>query len=164
MKANKSKEVLKTLKSELSKLSNIELETLEKLIGELKDHPVKSRNELSVEEKVTKIIQEIGVPAHIKGYHYIREAIIIVVDRPEIINSVTKELYPMVAEKNDSTPSRVERSIRHAIEIAWNRGNIDFINSIFGYKTNSQKKKPTNSEFIALISDMIILETKKSTS
>jgi len=138
------------------------LETLAKRMWELKDDPIKNMKDLNLEEKVTRILHELGVPAHIRGYHYMREAIITVVAQPEIINFVTKELYPMIAKKTDTTPSRVERAIRHAIEVAWNRGNIDFIDSIFGHTINGQKGKPTNSEFIALIADMIRLEAKKT--
>lgn len=115
--------------------------------------------EKEFEEKITKVIQEIGIPAHIKGYLYLRESINIVIDDIEYLGAVTKELYPAVAEKFNTTPSRVERAIRHAIEVAWNRGNIETINKIFGYTINNNKGKPTNSEFIALISDKLRLES-----
>jgi two-component system response regulator (stage 0 sporulation protein A) len=115
-------------------------------------------NENNMETKITKIIQEIGVPAHIKGYLYLREAIHMVIDDMDYLGAVTKELYPSVAEKFNTTPSRVERAIRHAIEVAWNRGKIDTIDKIFGYTVNNNKGKPTNSEFIALIADKIRLE------
>ena len=107
---------------------------------------------------VTDIIHQIGVPAHIKGYHYLREAIISSVNDKEMLESVTKLLYPAVAKKFATTPSRVERAIRHAIEIAWDRGDIDTLNSFFGYTINTGKGKPTNSEFIALITDKIRLK------
>lgn len=109
---------------------------------------------------VTDIIHQIGVPAHIKGYHYLREAIICSVNDKEMLESVTKLLYPSVAKKFSTTPSRVERAIRHAIEIAWDRGDIDTLNSFFGYTVNTGKGKPTNSEFIALITDKICLKFK----
>lgn len=111
---------------------------------------------------VTDIIHQIGVPAHIKGYHYLREAIICCVNDKEMLESVTKLLYPAVAKKFSTTPSRVERAIRHAIEIAWDRGDIDTLNSFFGYTVNTGKGKPTNSEFIALITDKICLKFKAS--
>ena len=109
---------------------------------------------------VTDIIHRIGVPAHIKGYHYLREAIILCVGDPELLESVTKLLYPAVAKRFSTTPSRVERAIRHAIEIAWDRGDIETLNSYFGYTVNTGKGKPTNSEFIALITDKITLKFK----
>lgn len=118
--------------------------------------------ERDIETKITKIIQEIGVPAHIKGYLYLREAINMVVDDMDYLGAVTKELYPGVAEKFNTTASRVERAIRHAIEVAWNRGKIDTINSIFGYTVSNNKGKPTNSEFIALIADKLRLENEES--
>lgn len=117
-----------------------------------------SQNELEV--KVTEIIHEIGVPAHIKGYQYLRSSIIMAVNDMDILNSITKQLYPSIAKEHVTTPSRVERAIRHAIEVAWGRGKTDTINELFGYSINSGKVKPTNSEFIALIADKIRLETK----
>lgn len=114
--------------------------------------------ERDLETKITKIIQEIGVPAHIKGYSYIREAITMVIDDMDYLGAVTKELYPAVAHKFNTTPSRVERAIRHAIEVAWNRGKIETLDKIFGYTVSNAKGKPTNSEFIALISDKLRLE------
>lgn len=116
--------------------------------------------EKDIESKITKIIQEIGVPAHIKGYLYLREAINMVVEDMDYLGAVTKELYPGVAEKFNTTASRVERAIRHAIEVAWNRGKIDTIDKIFGYTVNNHKGKPTNSEFIALIADKLRLENE----
>lgn len=109
---------------------------------------------------VTDIIHRIGVPAHIKGYHYLREAIILSVGDKEMLESVTKLLYPAVAKHFSTTPSRVERAIRHAIEIAWDRGDLDILNSFFGYTISTGKGKPTNSEFIALITDKICLKYK----
>lgn len=114
----------------------------------------------SLESMVTEIIHEIGVPAHIKGYQYIREAIQIAVADSEAINAVTKILYPAVAKRFSTTPSRVERAIRHAIEVAWDRGDIETLQKYFGYTVSNIKGKPTNSEFIALIADMIQLRMK----
>lgn len=114
----------------------------------------------NLENDVTSIIHEIGVPAHIKGYQYLRDAIIMAIENREVINSITKVLYPTIAKMNETTPSRVERAIRHAIEVAWSRGKMDTINELFGYTINTGKGKPTNSEFIALISDKMRLEYK----
>jgi two-component system response regulator (stage 0 sporulation protein A) len=107
---------------------------------------------------VTDIIHQLGVPAHVKGYHYLREAIVSSITDKSLLESVTKKLYPYVAQKFSTTPSRVERAIRHAIEIAWDRGNLDTINSFFGYTVNTCKGKPTNSEFIALVTDKLRLK------
>lgn len=115
-----------------------------------------------LELMVTEIIHQIGVPAHIKGYHYLREAIILSIKNSEIINSVTKLLYPTVAKNHGTTSSRVERAIRHAIEVAWDRGDIDVLNSYFGYTIQNDRGKPTNSEFIAMISDKLRLRLKIS--
>ncbi len=117
-------------------------------------------NELEI--MVTEIMHQIGVPAHIKGYHYLRESIILSVKNSEIINSVTKLLYPTIAKSHATTASRVERAIRHAIEVAWDRGDIDVLNSYFGYTIQNQRGKPTNSEFIAMISDKLRLKLKIS--
>lgn len=113
-----------------------------------------------LETQVTKIIHQIGVPAHIKGYQYLRTAIIMTIADNDIINSVTKILYPSVAKKYATTSSRVERAIRHAIEVAWDRGDLDVLNSIFGYTVQNSRGKPTNSEFIALIADNLRLHNK----
>ena len=115
-----------------------------------------------LEYMITEILHQIGVPAHIKGYHYLRESIILSVKDKEIINSVTKILYPTVAKKYQTTSSRVERAIRHAIEVAWDRGDIDVLNSYFGYTINNDRGKPTNSEFIAMIADKLRLRMKAS--
>ena len=115
-----------------------------------------------LEEMVTAIIHEVGVPAHIKGYQYVREAIMITVEDMEVINSVTKILYPEVAKRYHTTPSRVERAIRHAIEVAWDRGDIETLQRFFGYTVSNIKGKPTNSEFIAMISDRIRLRVKSN--
>ena len=114
-----------------------------------------------IDAMVTEIIHEIGVPAHIKGYQYIREAIILTVGDMELINAVTKALYPMVAKRFSTTPSRVERAIRHAIEVAWDRGDIEVLQKYFGYTVSGIKGKPTNSEFIALIADRLQLRIKE---
>ena len=113
-----------------------------------------------LEELVTSIIHEVGVPAHIKGYQYVREAIMITVEDMDVINSVTKILYPEVAKRYHTTPSRVERAIRHAIEVAWDRGDLETLQKFFGYTVSNTKGKPTNSEFIAMISDRIRLKMK----
>lgn len=112
----------------------------------------------NLEARITNIIHEIGVPAHIKGYVYLREAIAMVIEDMELLGAVTKELYPNIATKFNTTPSRVERAIRHAIEVAWTRGKIDTIDKIFGYTVNTNKGKPTNSEFIAMVADKLRLE------
>ena len=112
----------------------------------------------NMEIVVTDVIHQLGVPAHIKGYHYLREAILSSIEAPELLESVTKLLYPTVAKRFDTTSSRVERAIRHAIEIAWDRGNLDTLNAFFGYTVNTCKGKPTNSEFIALITDKLRLQ------
>lgn len=114
----------------------------------------------SLEADVTNIIHEIGIPAHIKGYHYLREAIMMVVEEVDLLGSVTKVLYPRIAERFDTTSSRVERAIRHAIEVAWSRNNIETIKKFFGYTINTERGKPTNSEFIALVADRLRLYGK----
>ena len=118
-------------------------------------HPVELKN------LVTSVIHEIGVPAHIKGYQYLREAIMIAVDDMDVINAVTKVLYPEVAKRFNTTPSRVERAIRHAIEVAWDRGDLETLQKYFGYTVSNAKGKPTNSEFIAMIADRLVLEQRK---
>lgn len=111
-----------------------------------------------IEEKITNIFITVGIPAHIKGYQFLREAIKLAIENPEIINSITKQLYPAIAEKFETSASKVERAIRHAIEVAWNRGKIENINSIFGLRVYSSNEKPTNGEFIALVADKMIIE------
>jgi two-component system response regulator (stage 0 sporulation protein A) len=113
-----------------------------------------------LEQEITDIIHEIGVPAHIKGYMYLREAITMVVNDMELLSAVTKELYPSIAKKYNTTASRVERAIRHAIEVAWSRGQVETINNIFGYTINNGKGKPTNSEFIAMVADKLRLKNR----
>ena len=117
-----------------------------------------SDNELEL--MITEIIHQIGVPAHIKGYHYLREAIMLSIKNEEVINSITKLLYPTVAKKFSTTSSRVERAIRHAIEVAWDRGDLDVLNAYFGFTINNDRGKPTNSEFIAMIADKIRLRIR----
>ncbi len=122
---------------------------------------VASASEKTLEEVITEMIHDVGVPAHIKGYQYLREAILMSVEDMDMLNSVTKILYPEVAKKYKTTPSRVERAIRHAIEVAWSRGKVDTIEEMFGYTISQGKGKPTNSEFIALITDKIRMEQQK---
>ena len=121
---------------------------------------VPGRENGDLEAQVTKIIHQIGVPAHIKGYQYLRTAIIMTINNPDVINSVTKVLYPTVAKTYGTTSSRVERAIRHAIEVAWDRGDLDVLNSFFGYTVQNSRGKPTNSEFIAMISDNLRLKNR----
>ena len=120
------------------------------------------RESIELETQVTKVIHQIGVPAHIKGYQYLRTAIMMTVNDNDIINSVTKILYPTVAKRYGTTSSRVERAIRHAIEVAWDRGDVDILNSYFGYTIQNNRGKPTNSEFIAMIADNLRLTNKLS--
>jgi two-component system, response regulator, stage 0 sporulation protein A len=116
----------------------------------------------SLDNDVTTIIHEIGIPAHIKGYRYLREAIMMVVNRVDLLGCVTKELYPSIARDHSTTPSRVERAIRHAIEVAWSRGNVEVINGLFGHTVNRERGKPTNSEFIAMVADKLRMDSKAS--
>ena len=122
--------------------------------------PSTIKNEENLEALVTNVIHEVGVPAHIKGYQYLREAIIMAVSDIDMINQITKQLYPEIAQRYHTTPSRVERAIRHAIEVAWGRGKQDVVERIFGYTVSADKGKPTNSEFIAMIADKLRLELK----
>lgn len=148
-----------------------DMELLVSRINQLKENNISNNNnnkigpnytELDLETRVTNILHEIGVPSHIRGYHYMREAIIMAIGDIDVLNYITKELYPSIAKKCNTTPSRVERAIRHAIEVAWSRGRIDAIDNLFGYTINNHKGKPTNSEFIALIADRLRLELKAS--
>lgn len=120
-------------------------------------HADSSKNK-ALEERISNIFITVGIPAHIKGYQFLREAIKMAINSPEIINSITKELYPSIANKFDTSASKVERAIRHAIEVAWNRGKIENINSVFGIKVYTNNEKPTNGEFIALVADKMLLE------
>lgn len=151
---------LEVFAKRLKDISNIKYDVDESNKGVLSINK-SNKDEKSMESKITKLIQEVGVPAHIKGYIYLREAISMVVEDMDYLGAVTKELYPSVAIKHNTTASRVERAIRHAIEVAWNRGKIDTIDKIFGYTVNNHKGKPTNSEFIALIADKLRLEESK---
>lgn len=126
--------------------------------AEVLQKPVHEHRNKELEERITNIFLTVGIPAHIKGYQFLREAIKMAVEKPEIINSITKELYPNIATKFSTTASKVERAIRHAIEVAWNRGKIENINNVFGLKVYSSNEKPTNGEFIALVSDKMLLE------
>jgi len=137
-------------------------ERLEELRGgqSVRTTQPRSGGKPNIEAMVTSIIHEVGVPAHIKGYQYVREAIMITVENMDVINSVTKVLYPEVAKRYNTTPSRVERAIRHAIEVAWDRGDLETLQKFFGYTVSNAKGKPTNSEFIAMISDRIRLKMK----
>ena len=140
------------------------VERLEEIRGgeSLRVSPRRLPDKNSIESMVTNIIHEIGVPAHIKGYQYLREAIIIAVNDMDVINAITKVLYPEVAKTFGTTPSRVERAIRHAIEVAWDRGDLDTLQKFFGYTVSNTKGKPTNSEFIALIADKLQLQLKSA--
>lgn len=141
--------------TEKKSIVSIEGETSEEKI-------VYEQKPLDLEAEITGIIHEIGVPAHIKGYMYLREAISMVANNMELLSAVTKELYPSIAKKYNTTASRVERAIRHAIEVAWARGQVDTINRLFGYTVHNSKGKPTNSEFIAMIADKLRLKNKVS--
>lgn len=120
------------------------------------------KKSIDIEDVVTEIIHQIGIPAHIKGYHYLREAILMSIDNSEYLHAITKQLYPCVAKRFGTTPSRVERAIRHSIEVAWDRGDVDVLNSYFGYTIHNLRGKPTNSEFIAMITDKMRLKLKKA--
>ena len=119
---------------------------------------VENKNEKQLDEKISNLFISIGIPAHIKGYQFLREAVKLAVEEPEIIGSITKKLYPTIAEKFETSSSKVERGMRHAIEVAWNRGKIENINSLFGLKIYSSNEKPTNGELIALIADKMLME------
>ncbi len=131
-----------------------------KFLPDWRKQALEISEEQDLETSVTEIIHEIGIPAHIKGYQYLREAIIRVVNDMDVINAVTKVLYPEVAEKFNTTPSRVERAIRHAIEVAWDRGDVEVLQKFFGYTVSGVKGKPTNSEFIAMIADKLSLQRR----
>ena len=140
------------------------VDRLEEIRGgeSLRNPSLRRLDKANIETMVTSIIHEIGVPAHIKGYQYLREAIIIAVNDMDVINAITKVLYPQVAKTFQTTPSRVERAIRHAIEVAWDRGDLDTLQRFFGYTVSNTKGKPTNSEFIALIADKLQLQLKSA--
>ncbi len=140
--------------------------TLSSISSQIRKRPsllsAKPQGKPNLDASITNIIHEVGVPAHIKGYQYLRDAITMVYNNIELLSAVTKTLYPAIAEKYRTTPSRVERAIRHAIEVAWTRGNIDSISHLFGYTINISKAKPTNSEFIAMVADKLRIEHKVS--
>jgi len=136
-------------------------ERIRRLCAGPEAEPAPPRYSQSLESKVTAIIHEIGVPAHIKGYQYLRESILIAVENMDVINAVTKILYPEVASRYGTTASRVERAIRHAIEVAWDRGDLETLQKYFGYTVSNAKGKPTNSEFIAMIADRLQLQQKE---
>ena len=149
LNANKEFQIMITVPGENSNRFVIEPSVISKQV-------VKPEHDL--EQDVTDMIHEIGVPAHIKGYQYLREAIMMAVEDIDMLNSITKVLYPTIAKKYQTTPSRVERAIRHAIEVAWSRGRMETLDALFSYTINTGKGKPTNSEFIALIADRIRLQ------
>ena len=142
------------LKTRIIDLVNAE-DSVEQVINTISK--IRPRNK-QLEEKITNIFITVGIPAHIKGYQFLREAIKMAIDNPEIINSITKKLYPSIAEIYETTASKVERAIRHAIEVAWNRGKIENINALFGIRVYSNNEKPTNGEFIALVADKMLIE------
>lgn len=146
-------------------LKPFDLEDLKKRIYDISNRKVDNKNidfyNSNLQVSITKMLHELGIPSHIKGYQYIREAVNIIFDNPEVIGGITKELYPELAQKFNTTVSRVERAIRHAIEVSWNRGNLDFMEEIFGYSVDIDKAKPTNSEFIVTIADKLRLDFHK---
>ena len=147
MVLDRIKSVNKVLKNDMGTIPNVSAGTAKS-------------EQINLETRVTDMIHEIGIPAHIKGYHYLRDAIIMAVEDMDVLNAITKVLYPTVAKHHQTTASRVERAIRHAIEVAWSRGKLDTLDELFGYTVSNGKGKPTNSEFIALIADTIRLEYK----
>ena len=158
MNANKEFQIMITVPGEDSvQEGNVSRFVIEpgKTVGQ------KAKPEHDLEQDVTDMIHEIGVPAHIKGYQYLREAIMMAVEDIDMLNSITKVLYPTIAKKFQTTPSRVERAIRHAIEVAWSRGRMETLDALFGYTVNTGKGKPTNSEFIALVADRIRLQYRQ---
>ncbi len=140
-----------------SKLTGSVINNITKDISTLIPISGKNQNK-ALEEKITNLFITVGIPAHIKGYNFLREAIKMAVDNPDVINSITKKLYPSIAERFQTSASKVERAIRHAIEVAWNRGKIENINQLFGIKVYTSNDKPTNGEFIALVADKMLLE------
>ena len=137
---------------------------LERMRGLFRAKVTPEEHASQLRNRVSAVIHEIGVPAHIKGYQYLREAILIAVDNQDVINAVTKVLYPAVAQRFGTTPSRVERAIRHAIEVAWDRGDLEVLQKYFGYTVSNTKGKPTNSEFIAMIADRLVLNDQEETA
>lgn len=139
----------------IERMKSFEKENKEQMITNVSTGALKKT---SLEEKISKIFINVGIPPHIKGYGFLREGVKMAVDNPDVINNITKQLYPMIGEKYNTTPSKVERAIRHAIEVAWNRGRIESINSILGVRAYIGAEKPTNGEFIALVADKMLLE------
>ena len=154
MNANKEFQIMITVPGE----DSVQEGNVSRFVIEPKGTGQKGKAEYDLEQDVTDMIHEIGVPAHIKGYQYLREAIMMAVKDIDMLNSITKVLYPTIAKNFQTTPSRVERAIRHAIEVAWSRGRMETLDALFGYTVNTGKGKPTNSEFIALIADRIRLQ------
>ena len=146
-------------------LKPFDLSVLEKRIYDITNKQTENDNidfyASNLQVSITKMLHELGIPSHIKGYQYIREAVSIIFEKPEIIGGITKELYPALAQKFDTTVSRVERAIRHAIEVSWNRGNLDFMEELFGFSVDIDKAKPTNSEFMVTIADKLRLDYHK---
>ena len=138
------------------------LERIRDVARQRRNEPAESRavppNTLSLDDKISNLFLGMGIPAHIKGYHYLREGIRLVYNDPDLINRITKELYPGIAKRFDTSPSKVERAIRHAIEVAWTRGKIENLNALFGYNIYGKNDKPTNGEFIALVADKLLME------
>lgn len=151
---------LDVLQKRINQLAGYEQKFCDNKFGQIKNNTSDLTKQGDLEVDITNMIHEIGVPAHIKGYQYLRDAITMVVNDMDLLSAVTKELYPAIAKMNNTTPSRVERAIRHAIEVAWNRGKIETIDALFGYTIQNDKGKPTNSEFIAIIADKLRLERK----
>jgi len=155
---NRIYDVITFHESEDKKGESVEILPKSMKVYENNSHQIKTGRNRVVEEKITNIFITVGIPAHIKGYQFLREAIKMAIEQPEIINSITKKLYPSIAAKFETSASKVERAIRHAIEVAWNRGKIENINALFGIKVYSNNEKPTNGEFIALVADKMLLE------
>jgi two-component system, response regulator, stage 0 sporulation protein A len=153
---------MENLANHIRQVSGQSNQLLRKTVSTGIRQPMEAPKTKNLDASITSIIHEIGVPAHIKGYLYLREAISMVYNDIELLGSITKVLYPDIAKKYNTTASRVERAIRHAIEVAWSRGNIDSISSLFGYTVSMSKAKPTNSEFIAMVADKLRLEHKAS--
>lgn len=145
------------LEHRLSEIVKDEFLSKEKLSSPVTTNSFKPKNK-QLDERITNIFITVGIPAHIKGYQFLREAIKMAIDSPEIINSITKKLYPSIADKFETSASKVERAIRHAIEVAWNRGKIENINNLFGIRVYGNNEKPTNGEFIALVADKMLIE------
>jgi two-component system response regulator (stage 0 sporulation protein A) len=139
-------------------LNRLRHNVYEKVVSDYRPQPQPQSQGRAIDEKISNIFIAVGIPAHIKGYQFLREAIKLTIEDPDIINSITKKLYPMIASRFNSSSSKVERGIRHAIEISWNRGKIENINTVFGVKIYTNHDKPTNGEFIALVADKLLIE------